>query len=419
MNNAKAILVETFEPQNKEVREESFEEFRLLIQTLGIEIVAETSQVIKDINYGYFVGKGKVEELKQIAKLVSANFVFIDATLTYLQLRNLVREIGIPCIDRPRLILMIFSKRAKTAEGKMQVELSEFRMRLPEIVHSDTNLDQQTASLLGLKGPGERKTELKRRYIEKRIQVLEEKLKLIKKNREERRRRRRKSNVPVIAIVGYTNSGKSTLLNRLALLNDAYVENMPFATLDTLVRDADLGDNLHALLIDTIGFIRDLPHTLIYAFHSTLEEILDAWLILEIVDASDENFLDKITVVELTISELSAQNITRLLVFNKIDKISEERLALIKSKHNEAVFISALTGGGVNELKEGVKMHLGKSYVHEKVFVPLSEMHVLSEMFDNTKVASRKDLPDGVLLEIEGFLDNVSTYKKYFVKKKK
>ena len=186
MQQQKAVIVEVLDPHKKEVREEYFEEFRLLVETLNINIVAETTQFVKNINYSFYLGKGKVEELREIAKLTEANYIFIDAKLTFLQLRNLSRVIEIPCIDRPHLILMIFSMRAKSAEGKLQVELSDLRMRLPEIVHSNMYLDQQTASLLGLKGPGERKTELKRRYIEARIGVLEEKIKTIKKGREEK-----------------------------------------------------------------------------------------------------------------------------------------------------------------------------------------------------------------------------------------
>ena len=417
--SGKAIVVEAIEPQKKEISDEFFEEFRLLVETLGFEIVVEASQVVKEINFGYYIGKGKVEEIKQIVRLTEANYVFIDATLTYLQLRNLTREIGVPCVDRSRLILMIFAKRAKTAEGKLQVELSELRMRLPEIVHSDTNLDQQTASLMGLKGPGERKTELKRRYIEERINILEDKLKLIKKNREERRKKRRKSGVPLAAIIGYTNSGKSTIINKLSSLGDAYVENMPFATLDTLVRDADFGDNFHVLLIDTIGFIRELPHPLIYAFHSTLEEILDAWLLLNITDISDANFTDKIETVSETVKELGADNIPMIMVFNKIDKVSEERLNEIKSRFKSAVFISALKGEGLVELKNAIELSLGKSLVIEKMFLPLNSESLLQRITLSLRIISRRDLPGGILLEVEGPLETLKGFREYFVKDSK
>jgi GTP-binding protein HflX len=417
--NSKAVIVEAIEPQKKEISEEFFEEFRLLIETLGFEIVVETSQAIKDVNFRYYIGKGKVEEIKQIVKLVEANYVFIDATLNYLQLRNLTKEIGVPCIDRPRLILMIFSKRAKTADGKLQVELCELKMRLPEIVHSDTNLDQQTASLMGLKGPGELKTELRRRYIAKRIQVLEDKLRLIKKNREERRKKRRKSGVPLVAIVGYTNSGKSTLLNRLSSIGDAYVEDMPFATLDTLVRDANFGNYFHVLLIDTIGFIRDLPHSLIYAFHSTLEEILDAWLILNITDVSDANLEEKIETVSKTIQELGAEDIPSLMVFNKIDKISSERLKEIEICFPNALFVSALNGDGIDTLKNAIENNLGKSSTKEKIFLPLSDTHLIEEVQTAVKILSKKEIPNGTLFEIEGPLETVKRFKGYFVKDSK
>ncbi len=414
MQQQKAVIVEVLDPHKKEVREEYFEEFRLLVETLNINIVAETTQFVKNINYSFYLGKGKVEELREIAKLTEANYIFIDAKLTFLQLRNLSRVIEIPCIDRPHLILMIFSMRAKSAEGKLQVELSDLRMRLPEIVHSNMYLDQQTASLLGLKGPGERKTELKRRYIEARIGVLEEKIKTIKKGREERRKKRRKSNIPIVSIVGYTNSGKSTLLNRLTDAN-AHVEDMLFATLDTLVREGDVGNGEKVLFIDTIGFIRDLPPALIYAFHSTLEEILDSWLILLVVDISEKDFEEKMRIVEDTIKELGGEAIPELIVFNKIDKIDRTQMESLKYRFENAFFISALSGEGMETLKEAIKSMIEKAFVRAKLFIPVSEMGSISDIFEGTRVLSRKDLQDGTFLTVEGFFENVNKFKRYFI----
>jgi GTP-binding protein HflX len=411
----KAVLVEILDPKKKEVKDEYFNEFRLLVETLNFEIVAETSQAIRDVNYGYFIGKGKVEELKEIVKLAEADYVFIDARLTFLQLRNLSREVGAPCFDRPHLILMIFGQRAKTSEGKLQVELSELRMKLPEIVHADINLDQQTASLIGLKGPGERKTELKRRYIEKRIQILEGKLGLIKKQREGRRKRRLRSNIPIVAIAGYTNSGKSTLMNRLTS-GGAYVENMLFATLDTLVRIGDVGGGYNVIFIDTIGFIRDLPHTLIYAFHSTLEEILDAWIIIILVDVSDQDFIDKLSTVKETIKELGGENIPQLIVFNKIDKISSEKLDIIKEQHKDATFISALTGTGIDELKANIKSVFEKSFVKVRLFIPVGNINLVPEIFASARVISKEDQLEGVLLTVEGFNENINKYSRFIIK---
>lgn len=411
----KGVLVEILDPGKKEIKDEYFNEFRLLVETLSFEIVAETSQTLRDVNYAYFIGKGKVEELKEIVKLAEADYVFIDSKLTYLQLRNLSKEIGAPCFDRPHLILMIFAMRAKTGEGKLQVELSELRMKLPEIVHDDINLDQQTASLIGLKGPGERKTELKKRYIEKRIQILEEKLDSIKKQREARRKRRLISNIPIVAIAGYTNSGKSTLMNRLTDAG-AYVENRLFATLDTLVRVGNVGGDYKVIFIDTIGFIRDLPHTLIYAFHSTLEEILDAWIAIILVDASDQDFNEKLNTVKETIKELGGENITQLIVFNKIDKISSEKLDTLKLQYKNALFISALSGRGIDELKASIRSILEKSFVQIKLFIPMSNINLIPEIFANARVISKDDQSDGVLLKVEGFSENINKYSRFIVK---
>ncbi len=411
----KGVLVEILDPGKKEIKDEHFNEFRLLVETLSFEIVAETSQTLRDVNYAYFIGKGKVEELKEIVKLAEADYVFIDSQLRYLQLRNLSKEIGVPCFDRPHLILMIFAMRAKTGEGKLQVELSELRMKLPEIVHDDINLDQQTASLIGLKGPGERKTELKKRYIEKRIQILEEKLDSIKKQREARRKRRLRSNIPIVAIAGYTNSGKSTLMNRLTDAG-AYVENRLFATLDTLVRVGNVVGDYKVIFIDTIGFIRDLPHTLIYAFHSTLEEILDAWIAIILVDASDQDFNEKLNTVKETIKELGGENITQLIVFNKIDKISSEKLDTLKLQYKNALFISALSGKGIDELKASIRSILEKSFVQVKLFIPMSNINLIPEIFACARVISKDDQSDGVLLKVEGFSENINKYSRFIVK---
>jgi GTP-binding protein HflX len=411
----KGVLVEILDPGKKEIKDEHFNEFRLLVETLSFDIVAETSQTLRDVNYAYFIGKGKVEELKEIVKLAEADYVFIDSQLRYLQLRNLSKEICVPCFDRPHLILMIFAMRAKTGEGKLQVELSELRMKLPEIVHDDINLDQQTASLIGLKGPGERKTELKKRYIEKRIQILEEKLDSIKKQREARRKKRLRSNIPIVAIAGYTNSGKSTLMNRLTDAG-AYVENRLFATLDTLVRVGNVGGDYKVIFIDTIGFIRDLPHTLIYAFHSTLEEILDAWIAIILVDASDQDFNEKLNTVKETIKELGGENITQLIVFNKIDKISSEKLDTLKLQYKNALFISALSGRGIDELKASIRSILEKSFVQIKLFIPMSNINLIPEIFANARVISKDDQSDGVLLKVEGFSENINKYSRFIVK---
>jgi GTP-binding protein HflX len=415
-NEKKAIAVEIIDPFTREISEDSFEEFKLLIETLGYEIVAETTQMIRNPNYAFFLGKGKVNEIRQIVRLLSAEIVFIDTKLTYLQIRNLSKEIGVPVVDRPHLILMIFDMRAKTKEGKLQVELSELKMHLPEIVHSGIYLDQQVGSEIGLKGPGEKKTELKRRYIEKRIKVLEKKLLEIRKQRKLRRKKRKKNNIPIVAIVGYTNSGKSTLLNRLTT-PDAYVEDMLFSTLDTLVREASL-DGEKVLFVDTIGFIRELPPILIYAFHSTLEEILDAWIILLVADVSVPDFDAKIDTVLKTINELGASNIPRILVFNKVDKISEEKRQFLERRFPDAVFISALQGKGIERLKDRIKNEIEKLHVNAKLFIPHSEQRALSKVYDTLEVVKSENVENGAILIVKGFKQDVEKFRKYMINDK-
>ncbi|MGC9099867.1 MAG: GTPase HflX [Caldisericum sp.] len=412
-----AILVHIIDKENKELREEYLEEFRLLVETLSYEIVAETTYSLREPRYSTFLGTGKIEEIKKLVELTEAKIVFIDNTLTFLQLRNLSREIRVPVIDRPHLILMIFSMRAKSTEAKLQVELSQLKMRLPEIVHEEVDMDQQTGSEIGLKGPGERRTELKRRYIAKRIQILEKKLEEIKKHRFEMRKRRTKSNIPIISIVGYTNAGKSTLLNALTK-SEAYVEDKLFATLDSLSRLGEIKQNISAIFVDTIGFIRDLPPQLIYAFRSTLEEILDSWIIIHLIDITDPLFREKMEIVLKTLKELGVEDIPIITVFNKIDKIDIESLDYLQSIYKDAIFISAKEGLGIDKLKEKIVSMLKELIVKVKIILPYQDVHLLDEIYSSANVLSRKDTEESIILYVEGYYSNLAKFKKYFVPQK-
>lgn len=411
-----SIIVNVIDPKKKEIFRDSFEEFRLLVETLSYEIVAETLYTIREPHYATFLGKGKIEELKNLVKLTEASIIFVDSTLTFLQLRNLSKEIGVPVVDRPHLILMIFSFRAKTLEAKLQVELSQLKMRLPEIVHSDVDLDQQTGSMLGLKGAGERKTEIKRRYIENRIKVLENKLEEIKKHRFEVRKKRKKGNIPIVSIVGYTNAGKSTLLNILTASN-ALVEDKLFATLDTLARVGDIKEGLTAIFVDTIGFISNLPPQLVYSFRSTLEEILDSWLIIHVIDVSDSQFRTKMDVVLETLNDLGVHDIPIITVFNKIDLVDQNTIQYLQKSFPSAVFISALKNVGIDKLKDTIFMALKDLVITSKIFIPFSKLYLLDEIYNSMHVISRKDTEEGIILFVEGYLNNVYKYKEFFANK--
>lgn len=411
----KAIVINVISPQNKEVSLDSFEEFRLLVETLSYEIVGVANYVLREPHYATFLGKGKIEEIRNLIKLTEAKILFIDSTLSFLQLRNLSKELGVPVVDRPHLILMIFSFRARTMEAKLQVELTQLKMRLPEIVHSEVDLDQQTGSELGLKGPGERKTEIKRRYIERRIQLLEKKLESIKKHRYEVRKRRKKSNIPIISIAGYTNAGKSTLLNALTS-SEAYVEDKLFATLDTLSRVGEVKEGLNAIFVDTIGFIRNLPPQLIYSFRSTLEEILDSWIIIHLVDVSDPQFREKMDVVLETLKDLGAKDIPIITVFNKIDKIDPSSLSYLKTIYKDAVFISASLGIGIDELKEKLYESLKNLIIQQKILIPFDKANLINEIYEYSHVIKRIDRDDGIFLYVEGYYSNVLRYKEFFIK---
>ncbi len=410
------VIVNVIDSKKKEIFRDSFEEFRLLVETLSYEIVAETLYTIRESHYATFLGKGKIEELKNLVKLTEASIIFVDSTLTFLQLRNLSKEIGVPVVDRPHLILMIFSFRAKTLEAKLQVELSQLKMHLPEIVHSDVDLDQQTGSMFGLKGAGERKTEIKRRYIEKRIKVLENKLEEIKKHRFEVRKKRKKGNIPIVSIVGYTNVGKSTLLNILTA-SKALVEDKLFATLDTLARVGDIKEGLTAIFVDTIGFISNLPPQLVYSFRSTLEEILDSWLIIHVIDVSDSQFRVKIDVVLETLNDLGVHDIPIITVFNKIDLVDPNTIQYLQKSFPSAVFISALKNVGIAKLKDTIFTALKDLVITSKIFIPFSKLYLLDEIYNSMHVISRKDTEEGIILFVESYLNNVYKYREFFANK--
>ena len=327
--------------------EESLDELEELVQTAGAEVVGRITQNLERIHTATYVGKGKLEEIKCLAIELNATGIVCDDELTPAQLRNLEDELGMKIMDRTLVILDIFASRASTSEGKIQVELAQLRYQATRLVGLRNSLSRLGGGI-GTRGPGEKKLEMDRRIIHQRIGQLKAELEQVKKHRELARQKREKSHTTVVAIVGYTNAGKSTLLNTLTKA-EVLEEDKLFATLDPTTRTFELESGEHVLLTDTVGFIRKLPHHLIEAFRSTLEEAKYADIILHVVDASSPMMETHMHVVYETLRELGVEGKTMITLFNKVDKL-EEIPILRDFKSDYRLNISAKTGVGLHDL---------------------------------------------------------------------
>ncbi len=341
------VGVSTKNDASQYVIEESLDELEELVQTAGAEVVGRITQSLDRIHTATYVGKGKLEEIKCLAMELNATGIVCDDELTPAQLRNLEDELGMKIMDRTLVILDIFASRASTSEGKIQVELAQLRYQATRLVGLRNSLSRLGGGI-GTRGPGEKKLEMDRRIIHQRIGQLKAELEQVKKHRELARQKREKSHTTVVAIVGYTNAGKSTLLNTLTKA-EVLEEDKLFATLDPTTRTFELESGEHVLLTDTVGFIRKLPHHLIEAFRSTLEEAKYADIILHVVDASSPMMETHMHVVYETLRELGVEGKTMITLFNKVDKL-EEIPILRDFKSDYRLNISAKTGVGLHDL---------------------------------------------------------------------
>ena len=334
------------------------EELGLLAQTAGLNPVARITCKRKAPDAALFVGSGKADEIKQLALLHGAQEILFDQSLSPAQQRNLERQLELPVNDRTLLILQIFAQRARSHEGKLQVELARLQYLSTRLVRRWSHLERQTGGAGVRGGPGEKQIELDRRMIGEAIKRIKERLSKVKRQRQTQRRQRERRDAFNISLVGYTNAGKTTLFNALVKAR-AYAADQLFATLDTTTRQLYLGDAGRSVsLSDTVGFIRDLPHGLIDAFQATLQEAVDADLLLHVVDASNPNFPEQIAEVQRVLEEIGAADIPQVLVFNKLDAIEAERRPLQVEDHYEVdgvarsrVFVSAREGGGLPQLR--------------------------------------------------------------------
>ena len=382
-----AVLVGLRSPVLREdsTDEESLQELAALVETAGGQVVGSILQSREKPDPHSFIGEGKVEEVKTMVTLESATLVIFDNDLSPSQIRVLTELLGVQVIDRSGLILDIFAQRAKTKEGCLQVELAQYQYLLPRLIGMWTHLERQAGTSgkgpIGSKGPGETQLETDRRHIHRKIDKLKEELEEVRRVRNTQRQRRMKNEIPVVAIVGYTNAGKSTLLNAITGAGIP-ANNRLFDTLDTTTRLLTVSDTLDVVISDTVGFIRKLPHQLVEAFKATLEELEYADLLLHVIDLSNPQWAQQAQVVDDLIRELKADHIPCLRVYNKCDLAFSGALP----REKDSVYISAKTGEGIKRLLQAVDEKLDKGTRRVTIHLPYDKAGLLDSLYREAKV---------------------------------
>lgn len=409
----KAILVGL---QRTEDISYSMEELCGLAEAAGAEVLGSMVQSLDKPNTATLIGKGKVEELAEMAKNMEADMVVFNEELTGMQLRNLEDAIGIRVIDRTILILDIFAARASSKEGKLQVELAQLKYRMPRLTGFGKSLSRLGGGI-GTRGPGEKKLETDRRHIERRVNDIRAELAQLKNTRNVQRAKREKSQIPVVALVGYTNSGKSALMNRLLSLSDkeektVFEENMLFATLDIQQRSVVLDSGRQFILIDTVGFVSKLPHSLIEAFKATLEEVTYADLLLHVVDSSYENHDFHIDVTNKVMNEIGAGDKEKIMVFNKCDLPHEQ---IIQAAGEENIEVSAKTGYNIDILLERLEEKLFGDYILAKLLIPFDKGDISSYLCSEATVNLMEYKENGTYFEVQLKESDYQRFKKYEV----
>ncbi len=408
----KAILVSApGKGSDRQLAAEYLKELELLAETAGAQVVDKVSQELERPNPKTLIGKGKVEELSALAAELGVKLVIFDDDLNPVQLRNLENKLQLKVVDRSTLILDIFAKHARTNEAKTQVELAQLQYLLPRLTRMWTHLSKQYGGIR-TKGPGETQIESDRRAIKEKIGKLKEKLEDILVQKEQQRKGR--AAFPRFALVGYTNAGKSTLMNAITRAG-VYVEDKLFATLDTTVRTFELPSGKQALISDTVGFIRKLPAHLVASFRSTLAEAAEADIILHVVDVTHEYYKDHIGVVIETLEYLKIKDKPQVLVFNKIDRMeSMAELNAIESYYNDTVFISASRSINITGLLE----HMQKKYDEQSHVVrftlPYTQMDKIKLLYSMTDIIKRNDTEHGIELEVCVKPDMVALFEHNF-----
>lgn len=399
--------------------ERSMEELKSLAEACNMQVVGVVTQKMATINKALYVGTGKVLEIKEFVAECEAQIVIFDNALSPSQIRNLQDALDMPILDRTTLILDIFAIRAQTREAKLQVETARLQYLLPRLVGMHEALSRQggASGSMSNKGTGEKKLELDRRKIEHRISELRKELEAVEVDRQTQRKKRMNSRIPQVALVGYTNAGKSTVMNRMV---EAYNGNeekkvlekdMLFATLETSVRTIETGDNKPFFLVDTVGFIHKLPHGLVKAFHSTLEEVKYADLLIQVVDFSDPQYRMQMDVTRETLKELGAGEIPMLVVYNK----AEDKLEDLPRVRDKQIYMSAVNGVGITELIELVKTQVYADNRDVSFLFPYEQGSLVSYFMENSTVLKQEYLENGVHLVVNCHKGDADKYKEYLL----
>ncbi|MBQ3611767.1 MAG: GTPase HflX [Firmicutes bacterium] len=407
----RAILVGL---QTREDITHSMDELEGLAEADGVEVIGRVIQSLERPNTATFIGKGKVEELAEMCANMEADTVIFNDELSGVQLRNLEEAVGVRVIDRTILILDIFADRATSREGKLQVELAQLQYRMPRLTGFGKSLSRLGGGI-GTRGPGEKKLETDRRHIAGRIDDIKAELKKMNKNRAVQRAGREKSNIPVVALMGYTNSGKSAVMNKLLEMTEreekvVMSQDMLFATLDTQHRKISLDPGAEFILIDTVGFVSKLPHSLVEAFKSTLDEVKYADLLVHVVDSAYEERDFQIDVTNNVIEQIGAGGKEKIMAYNKMD-IAEERPLDVSGC--DAVYISALTGDNMDVLIDTIKAKIFGNRVNAKLLIPYDKGSITSYLLENAEITSTEYTADGTLIEGYFSAEDYGRYEKY------
>lgn len=416
----RVVLVGLNLGEREEDFDRSMKELKSLAEACGKQTVGIITQNAESVNQAFYVGTGKVREIKELADLQEASEVVFDDALSPSQMRNLGKELDRPVIDRTNLILDIFALRAKSKEAKLQVESARLQYMLPRLIGMREQLGRQggASGSLSNKGAGETKLELDRRRIMHRISELRKELTEIEGNRETMRKRRDDSHLPQVALVGYTNAGKSTIMNRMISLYGAKKEktvleqNMLFATLDVTVRSMEFPDHKSFLLTDTVGFIHKLPTDLVKAFRSTLDEVKYADLLLHVVDDSDENHKKQMEVTQNTLREIGAGSIPQIVVYNKADLLGMEDLPRAQ---DGKIFMAAAPGIGIEELAEMIREQLYAGNVDAEFLFPYDKGGDASRLMASAAVQDTEYRPEGIWIKASCTKKEALKYQRYAV----